>query len=328
MAPNGENGHNSINSFEIFEYAAYAGANMPLTLDALAILDAIDRRGSFARAAEELERAPSSLTYAVQHIEAELDVLLFDRSGHRARFTPAGKLLLEEGRALVQAAQALEDRTRQVAGGWEPRFSLALEGVLPVSALLPVLDAFYALGQATELRLRQEVLAGTWDALASACADLAIAGGEAPPGAGLRTRALGTLEFVFCVAPGHPLTRTKKALTPADLAAYRAVVIADTARNLPLRSADWLRQQPRLTVEDLPAKLAAQQAGLGVGALPRWLAEAEIAAGRLVRCKLAEGNPRKTFYLAWRSGEAGRALEWFVQALSKPGVFADILDAE
>ncbi|MEW6591762.1 MAG: LysR family transcriptional regulator, partial [Pseudomonadota bacterium] len=49
---------------------------MPLTLDALAMLDAIDRRGSFARAAEDLGRAPSSLTYAVQQIEAELDVLL------------------------------------------------------------------------------------------------------------------------------------------------------------------------------------------------------------------------------------------------------------
>lgn len=300
---------------------------MPLTLDALAILDAIDRRGSFARAAEELERAPSSLTYAVQQIEAELDVLLFDRSGHRARFTPAGKMLLDEGRALLGAAQVLEDRARQIAGGWEPRFSLALEGVLPVASLLPVIETFYALGQATSVRLRQEVLAGTWDALASGCADLAIAGGEAPPGTGLRTRALGSLEFVFCVTAGHPLARARKPLTPADLAAYRAVVIADTARNLPLRSADWLRQQPRLTVDDLTAKLAAQQAGLGVGALPRWLAETEIAAGRLVGCKLVEGNPRKTFYLAWRSGESGRALDWFVQALSKPGVFAGVLDA-
>lgn len=300
---------------------------MPLTLDALVILDAIDRRGSFARAAEELDRAPSSLTYAVQQIEAELDVLLFDRSGHRARFTPAGKLLLDEGRALLGAAQALEDRARQTAGGWEPRLALALEGVLPLAPLLPVFEAFYALGQRVELRLRQEVLAGTWDALASGCADLAIAGGEAPPGAGLKIRPLGALAFVFCVAPGHALARVKRPLTTADLATHRAVVIADTARNLPLRSADWLRQQPRLTVDDLTAKLAAQQAGLGVGALPRWLAEPEIAAGRLVRCALAEGDPRQTFYLAWRSGESGRALDWFVQALSRPGMFAGVLDA-
>ena len=301
---------------------------MPLTLDALAILDAIDRRGSFARAAEELDRAPSSLTYAVQQMEAELDVLLFDRSGHRARFTPAGRVLLEEGRALLGAAQTLENRTRQVASGWEPRFALALEALLPWAPLVPLLDAFYALGQTTEIRVRQEVLAGSWDALVSGCADLVVAGGAPPPGAGVRTRPLGVLEFVFCVPPGHVLSRAGKPLTQAEVAAHRAVVIADTARNLPLRSADWLQRQPRLTVDDLSAKLAAQQAGLGVGALPRWLAETEIAAGRLVGCAWAGGNPRETFYLAWRSGESGRALDWFVRALSQPGVFAGVFDAE
>lgn len=301
---------------------------MPLTLDALAMLDAIDRRGSFARAAEELGRAPSSLTYAVQQIEAELDVLLFDRSGHRARFTPAGRVLLDEGRGLLRAADALAERARQVAGGWESRFTIAIEGVLPLAPLWPVVEAFYAACPTTDVRLRQEVLAGTWDALADGRADLVVAGGDAPAGGGLRTRPLGTLEFVFCVAPGHPLARVQRALGPADIAAHRAVVIADTARTLPLRSAGWLRQQPRLTVPDLPAKLAAQQAGLGIGSLPRWLAEAEIAAGRLVRCAWVDGNPRETFHLAWRSGEAGRALDWFVQALSRRGLFAEALDAD
>ncbi len=301
---------------------------MPLTLEALSILDAIDRKGSFARAAEELGRAPSSLTYAVQQIEAELDALLFDRSGHRARFTPAGRLLLEEGRTLLGAAHALENKTRQVAGGWEPQFTLAVEGILPVAPLLPVLDAFYRLGRATEIKLRHEVLAGSWDALASGCADLAIAGGEAPAGSGIRSRALGSIEFVFCVAPRHPLAGRKEPLTQADIAAYRAVVIADTARNLPLRSAGWLAQQSRLTMPDLPGKLAAQQAGLGVGSLPRWQAEREVAAGRLVRCAWAAGNPRETLHLAWRSGESGRALDWFTRALTKPTVFEGVIDAD
>ncbi|MDZ7584731.1 MAG: LysR substrate-binding domain-containing protein [Thiobacillus sp.] len=301
---------------------------MPLTLDALTILDAIERRGSFARAAEELARAPSSLTYAVQQIEAGLDVLLFDRSGHRARFTPAGRVLLEEGRALLAAANALAHKTRQVAGGWETGFTIAVEGIVPVAPLLPLLDAFYQLGQATEVKLRHEVLAGGWDALAAGRADLVIAGGDAPAGGGLRTRALGRIEFVFCVAPQHPLARAQKPLSQADIAAHRAVVIADTARNLPLRSAGWLQQQPRLTVADLSSKLAAQQAGLGVGSLPRWLADREVAAGRLAACKWAGGNPHETLHLAWRSGEAGRALEWWTRALSQPGALAAVLDAD
>jgi DNA-binding transcriptional LysR family regulator len=77
---------------------------MRLTLDTLAILDAIARRGSFARAAQALDRAPSSLSYAIQQLEADLDVLQFDRAGHRARLTPARQVLLDDGRVLSQAA--------------------------------------------------------------------------------------------------------------------------------------------------------------------------------------------------------------------------------
>jgi len=60
-----------------------------LSLDALLVLDAIARKGSFAAAAEELHRVPSAITYTVQKLEQDLDVQLFDRSGHRARLTRA-----------------------------------------------------------------------------------------------------------------------------------------------------------------------------------------------------------------------------------------------
>ncbi|MBE8572569.1 helix-turn-helix domain-containing protein, partial [Vibrio sp. OPT46] len=51
----------------------------PITLEALHILDAIDRRGSFAAAANELDRAPSSLSYQIQKLEQDLDIIIFDR---------------------------------------------------------------------------------------------------------------------------------------------------------------------------------------------------------------------------------------------------------
>src|SRR5450756_1507445 len=69
---------------------------MKLTLDALQVMDAIERKGSFAAAAAELHRVPSALTYTVQKLEQDLDVLLFDRGGHRARLTPAGQELMRK----------------------------------------------------------------------------------------------------------------------------------------------------------------------------------------------------------------------------------------
>ena len=55
-----------------------------LTPDALAMIDAIARNGSFAAAARELGKVPSALTYSVRQLEDEIDVLLFDRRGPRA----------------------------------------------------------------------------------------------------------------------------------------------------------------------------------------------------------------------------------------------------
>ncbi len=43
---------------------------MRLSLDALLVLDAIERKGSFAAAAHELHRVPSAITYTVQKLEA------------------------------------------------------------------------------------------------------------------------------------------------------------------------------------------------------------------------------------------------------------------
>ena len=300
---------------------------MSLTLDTLQILDSIARRGSFARAAAELDRAPSSLTYAVQQLEADLDVLLFDRSGHRARLTPAGQILLEDGRMLLRAAAETEQRVRQAADGWEPKLTIALDAIMPIAPILDCVAEFDTPGHKTALRLRSEVLAGTWEVLLSGDADLVIGAGDGPPGGGYLTRLLGKLEFVFCVATSHPLAKIKTPLTETDLHAHRVVVISDTARNLPLRSAGVLQRQAQLAVPDMTSKLLAQQKGLGVGNLPRWLFASPAARG-LTEKKLAGGRLQEKVYLAWRSGESGRALTWFIKRLSQTEVFAGVLDVD
>jgi DNA-binding transcriptional LysR family regulator len=53
-------------------------------------VDAIARKGSFAAAAEALDKVPSAIT-DVRKLEDDLDVLLFDRRGHKARLTELAK---------------------------------------------------------------------------------------------------------------------------------------------------------------------------------------------------------------------------------------------
>lgn len=292
---------------------------MKISLDALTVLDAIDAAGSHAAAAQVLHRVPSALTHTVRKLEADLGYAIFERVGRRARLTPAGQTLLEEGRRLLEAAQALECRAQRVATGWEAELRIALDGVIPSPALFPLLDDFYRQARGTRLRLSTEVLGGCWDALVSGRADLVIgAPGDAPPGSDLATRQLGEVNFEFCMAPHHPLAQELEPIPASRIRAHRLVVVADSSRVLMPRSSGLTDGQDVLTVGTLEAKLAAQITGLGVGFLPSPMAAGAVERGQLVIRQCALPKPRALLHLAWHSGHTGRALAWFLKRLADP----------
>ncbi len=296
-----------------------------ITLDALEVLEAIDRRGSFAAAAEELFRVPSAITYAMRKLEEDLGVEVFDRSGHRAKLTAAGRELLEQGRPLLAAAAALESRVKRVALGWEPELRIAHDDIIPTERLFPFIARFYALDSGTRLRVSAEVLGGSWDALISERADLLVgAPCEGPAGGGYAIRAIGAHEFVFAVAPHHPLAGMPEPLASGDIQAHRAVAVADSSRNLPPRTTGLLSGQDILAVPTLRAKLLAQELGLGIGYLPAGIARESIAGGRLVEKMVAAPKPPSPFCLAWRAGNSGRALAWWVEALSESAELLEV----
>jgi DNA-binding transcriptional LysR family regulator len=300
---------------------------MRLSLESLQVLDAIERRGSFSGAAQELNRVPSAITYSIQQLEQDLDTAVFDRSGHRAKLTEAGAELLREGRHLLRAAAELERRIRQVAKGWEVELRIAIDMIVGTERLFPMLGAFYAQNPGTRVKLLDEVLGGGWDALASGRADLVIgATGDLPPGGGFASRPMGaSVRFVFVAAPGHPLCAAPLPLSEASILAHRAVSVADSSRNLPARTVGLLSGQDVLTVPTLDAKIAAHVAGLGVGFLPESIAVAEVAAGRLVMLEVQAAKPPEPAIIAWRPGNGGKALKWFLKQLAQPGAAEALL---
>lgn len=299
---------------------------MRLTLDALAVLDAIARKGSFAAAAEELHRVPSAITYTVNKLEQDLKVDLFDRSGHRAKLTPAGEKLLQEGRHLLRAAQELELSVKRVATGWEAELTLAVDDLIPLARIYPLVADFYAGNVGTQLRITTEVFGGSWDALATGRADLVIgASGEGPPGGGYATRTLGDMEFVFVVPPGHPLASATTPLTSEDILQHRAIAAADSSRNLPPRTSYLLTGQDVLTVPCMRTKLEAHRLGLGVGFVPRSLIEDDLATGQLIMKEVACPATAPRLFIAWRGGNTGKAMAWFLKRLGDEKLLACLM---
>ncbi|MBC3869681.1 LysR family transcriptional regulator [Undibacterium oligocarboniphilum] len=305
---------------------------MNLTLEALQILDAIDRKGSFAGAAAALDKVPSAITYSIRKLEEDLDVLLYDRRGHKAKLTIAGEELLMQGRHLLSAAQELENHVKRAASGWEAELRIVLDGVIRFDDLIPLIQEFEQHGCGTRIRISQEVLSGVWESMVSGRADLAIGAAHDGPDAirmrgDFQSRVLGNIDWVFAVAPQHPLASAAEPLTPTLLQAHRAVAVGDTGLTLPSMTAGLLTGQDTLTVPSIQAKLSAQLAGLGCGHLPRRIAQPYLEAGTLIEKQTTNSRPAGNNRIVWRTGDKGKALKWFVQKLSDPMVQKMLLGA-
>ena len=300
-----------------------------LTPDALAMLQTIARTGSFAAAARHANMVPSALTYRVRQMEDALDVLLFDRSSRQAKLTEAGAELLREGDRLLADIDAVANRIRRVATGWEPQLTIAVDSVINRATMMELSAQFFALNPPTRLKLANETLSGTLEALTSGAADLAL-GVVMTPNArvGLTEAPLGQLKFVFAVAPRHPLAKIAEPLRDDDIRQYRAVAVADSAQRGKSLSIGLLVGQDVFTVTDMPSKVDAQIRGIGAGFLPVCLAQPYIDAGQLVVKRVERAEQQLEFSYAWRkSGKSGqgRALQWWLAQLKSPQTRAALL---
>jgi DNA-binding transcriptional LysR family regulator len=301
-----------------------------LTPEALSMLQAIAAAGSFAAAARAMGMVPSALTYRVRQIEDALDVLLYDRSSRQAVLTEAGAELLREGARLLHDMEAVANRVKRVATGWEPQFTIAVDTIISKSTIMELCDAFFAQKPPTRIRLRDETLSGTLEALTSGQADLAIGTThDANTAADVHTKSLGHVSFVYAVAPHHPLANAPEPLSDATIQQHRAVAVADSVLRGSAMTFGLLSGQDVFTVGSMQAKLDAQLRGLAGGNLPRCMADPYIETGRLVVKRTERGPRQVAIHYAWRGGKTathGRALQWWLQQLESPTTRAALLE--
>ena len=255
----------------------------------LAVLD----HGSFSAAARALGRVPSAVSMAVGHLEAELDVLLFERMGREPRPTAAARALEPQARLLAGQLQQLNAQALALTQGLEERLTLVIA---------PELLAAHWTQPLAELAhehplLQVEVLAAPQvDALAllhSGRAQLALVF-ERPSIDGREGfQEVGTETLVAVIAPEHPvITDARAAALALGLSPAQAVLREEhliTTRQIVVASRDLAQTDPRFVfarhhwrTDNHLAALGLIEAGLGWGWQPRALVQPRIEAGRLV----------------------------------------------
>ncbi|MEZ9850863.1 LysR family transcriptional regulator [Vibrio breoganii] len=286
-----------------------------ISIDALRALDAIERKGSFAAAAESLYKVPSALTYTIKKLEDEVGTPLFDRSKQRAQLTVAGRLVLEHGREILLATNRLYDSVHELESGWESQIRLARDTIVPEQKIFPLISKFNNLQQKVDVNLGVEVLGGGWDALHSRRADIVIgANGELPKGL-FSTHKMGEISFVFALSPKHPLANSPNTISNEQLQDYASIVVSDTSQVLPVRDSGLFKSRQLIRVNSMESKIAAQIEGLGMGFIPTHLAKPFLESGQLVEKECAIPRPSHEIYLAWHKDQTGKAFEWFIEHL-------------
>lgn len=303
-----------------------------LTPETISLVGTVHRAGSMAAAARELGLVPSALTYRIRHVEDALDVLLFDRSSRQAKLTEAGKELLREGNRLLAELDAVANRVKRVATGWEPQLTLAVDSVISRTTVMELCEAFFALNPPTRLRIREEALSGTLEALTSGQADIAIGVAIEPAvNTSVQHKTLGSIHFIYVVAPHHPLAKAPEPVTDDMLMPHRAVAVADSVQRGSGVTIGLLGGQDIFTVPGMQEKLHAQLRGLGGGFLPEYLARPHVITGRLVEKRMQRAPRQVSMSYAWMraaDGKEGRALQWWLKQLENAGTRKALLERD
>ncbi|WP_019171476.1 LysR family transcriptional regulator [Pseudaminobacter salicylatoxidans] len=269
-----------------------------MTLEQLRIFVAVAEREHVTRAARDLHLTQSATSAAVAALEARHATKLFNRVGRRIELTEAGRLFLDEARAVLARAASAEAVLADLAGLKRGTLNLAASQTVANYWLPPFMHRFQTRYPGMAMRLTigntEQVAASVREGLA----DLGFIEGEIDDPA-LSITPAATDEMVLVVGAGHPWA-TRNSLTPANLPHTRWVLRepgsgtrAMLEEVLESFGIDPAALDVALELSSNEAVRTAVIAGAGAAVMSRFVTAAAVAAGRLVQMPLS--LPKRRF---------------------------------
>ncbi len=294
-----------------------------VSLDQLrAFIAAVDE-GSFSAGARRLHRAQSAVSELVSNLEAQLGVVLFDRSERYPKLTPAGAQLVADARGVVANVDLLKARAKGISGGLESELSAVVDVLFPIEAIAESAEEFRDRFPRTPLRLYVEALGGAYQPVLDGRCSLGVVGSLPIAPDSMTLERLQGLPMIMVAAREHPLAMAKGVIAKTELAKHVQLVLTDRSE---LTAGREFGVMSPLTwrLGDLFAKHAFLLKGLGWGGMPLHAVKQDLLEGRLIRLSiedLAEESlilPMSAVYLTAKPpGPAGR---WLIERLKQcPG---------
>jgi DNA-binding transcriptional LysR family regulator len=261
------------------------------SIDQLLVLLAVAEAGSFTGAAKRLGRAVSAISYAIDTLEEQLGLSLFDRGTTRKpKLTQHGEAVVSEAKGVARSVETLRARVRGFLDELEPEVSLVVDSMLPGDRLTKLLREFNVQFPTVSVRLLVETLGGVERVVRNGHARIGVGSQVHIDMTGFRRIDIEGVQLIPVAAPRHPLAQVSEA-APGEASNFVQLVLSEQpaaeSRDFGVVSLNTWR------IGDQAARHKLLLAGLGWAGMPEPIVRADIETGRLVRLNLPD----------WRGGE-------------------------
>ncbi len=257
------------------------------TIEQWRIFQAVVEYGSYAKAADALNKSQSSLNHAVAKLQAQLGIALLAVEGKKTQLTRAGDAMLRRSKKLLLDVQTLEEFADTLNGGWEAEITIACEVIYPKQRLLRVLKTYWPQSRGSRLRISDEVISGGSEAVTNKSADIVLTPHLSK---GISGNYLCDAQLLPICHKDHPILQ-QAAIAQDELASHLQIVIGDTGQEKPDNG--WLKAEQRWTVSNFFEALTVLKQGLGFCWVPKHFIEQELLSGLLMPINLQGASQRR-----------------------------------
>jgi len=270
---------------------------------------ALVKAGSFSRAAEAVGVTQSTLSAAIQALEAEIGVILIDRTGRRMQLLPAGEDFLDRAREIVASIEELPEHAKQAERPLTTRLRL---GVIPSIApfLLPkVLPTTAQAFPELQLSVREGLTRTLLDSLRSGTLDVALVAHPYDLD-DFEVAEIGKDPFFLAVRRDHALANRDR-IDASDLQ-NQPFLLLETGHCLREHVMAAIGSKPAHTGSDVHATsimtlVQLVEFGMGVTLLPEVAIKAGVTRGSEISIVPYEGQHNfRSLALVWRANAARR----------------------
>ena len=276
-----------------------------MDVNQLEVLIAVAEEKSFSRAAEVLHRTQPAVSQAIRRLEAELGELLFDRSSRDGTLTPAGRVILDHARHILNIRHSAHTAIKELKDLQRGKLTLSANEYT-VMYLLPVIAVFRKRHPDIKIEVKRSLASRIPTEILGRGVEIGVVSYK-PDDAAIASVPVLMDELALIVSPDHPLAK-KQVVSVRELGAESFIAhnVPSPYRERVVRTFEKLKTPLNISIE-MPTlesiKLFVAQ-GMGVALVPRLAAQAEIVRGDIAALTVREMRLERRIYLVHRRGAA------------------------